>query len=30
MLKERVWAVFESLSVAETETYEHLKTTLLA
>ena len=30
MLKERVWAVFESLSDAETETYEHLKTTLLA
>ena len=30
MLKEQVWAVFESLSDAETEMYEHLQTTLLA
>ena len=30
LLKGRAWAVFESLSDAETDTYEHLKTALLA
>ena len=30
LLKGRAWAVFESLSEAETETYEHLKVALLA
>ena len=30
LLKGRAWAVFESLSEAETDTYAHLKTALLA
>ena len=30
LLKGRAWAVFESLSDAETDTYEHLKTALLS
>ena len=30
MLKGRAWAVFKSLSEAETDTYAHLKTALLA
>ena len=30
LLKGRAWAVFESLSEAEIDTYEHLKTALLA
>ena len=30
LLKGRAWAVFESLSEAETDTYEHLKVALLA
>ena len=30
LLKGRVWAVFESLSEVETDTYEHLKVALLA
>ena len=30
LLKGRAWAVFESLSEAETDTYEHLKMALLA
>ena len=30
LLKGRAWAIFESLSEAETDTYAHLKTALLA